>query len=126
VLRALQPGFRLGLITNGAPEIQRVKIRATGLAPYFESVTISGEVGVGKPLKRIFEIALEQLGVAAAGAVMVGDSQSRDVRGAREAGIGSRWVNRTGARLSDRYPAPDAQVSDLSPLPELLARPNHG
>lgn len=122
VLRALQPDFRLGLITNGAPGIQRVKIRASGLADWFDTILVSGEVGVGKPLKRIFEIALEQLGVAAADAVMVGDSLNRDVKGARDAGIGAIWVNRTGVSLDARYPAPDAQISDLSPLPDLLAR----
>lgn len=47
----------------------------------------SGQVGVEKPDPRIFEIALEALGVTAPDAWYVGDTPGIDVTGARRAGI---------------------------------------
>jgi FMN phosphatase YigB (HAD superfamily) len=49
-----------------------------GLEELVDSYTLSFEHGVQKPGPRLFEIALEQLGVTAADALMVGDRASRD------------------------------------------------
>ncbi len=123
VLRQLKSVFRLGLVTNGAPDIQWTKIRGSGLEGYFDTIVISGEVGVGKPTARIFEIALGRLGVAARETVMVGDSLSRDVIGARSVGLGSIWVNRAAGKASDGRPAPDVEVADLTSLPRVISHP---
>ena len=53
----------------------------------FEFVIDSGEVGVEKPDPRIFQIALERMGVSAADALYVGDLYEVDVVGARAAGL---------------------------------------
>ena len=63
VLRELQGRYRLAVVTNGAPDLQREKLDATGLAPYFAIITVSGEVGIGKPDSRIFSHTLTRLGV---------------------------------------------------------------
>ena len=53
----------------------------------FEFVIDSGEVGVEKPDPRIFQIALDRMGVTAADALYVGDLYEVDVVGARAAGL---------------------------------------
>lgn len=111
--------FRLALVTNGAPDLQRLKLEAAGLEPYFQTVVVSGEVGVGKPDPRVFALALARLGVVAARTVTVGDSLQRDVAGAQRAGIRGIWLNRTGARR-DRQTVPDAEISSLAELRALL------
>lgn len=83
-------GWLLGLLTNGAPSVQNTKIDAVGLRGLFDAIVISGEMGVGKPEREVFEAVLGRLGVGAAGAVMVGNSVARDVVGAR--GVGMRAV----------------------------------
>ncbi|NQU06993.1 MAG: HAD family hydrolase, partial [Candidatus Abyssubacteria bacterium] len=65
ILQELGRSYRLGLVTNGAPDLQREKIRGSRLAHYFGSITISGEMGAGKPDPAIFEAALDSLGVTA-------------------------------------------------------------
>lgn len=85
--------FRLGLLTNGPADIQRLKLEGTGLAGAFEAVIISGEAGVGKPSPDAFRLAVDRLGVGAEEAVMVGDSWERDVQGALGAGMSAVWIS---------------------------------
>jgi len=81
-LRNLRENYRLALVTNGTPDLQREKIQGANLAQFFDTILISGEVGTGKPNYRIFELALEALGALPSETVMVGDSLTRDILGA--------------------------------------------
>ncbi len=92
-VRALAGRYRLALLTNGPPDIQRHKIDGTGLRDCFESVFVSGEVGVAKPDPAVFDMVLEQLDATAATTVMIGDNWERDVVGARSAGWSAIWVS---------------------------------
>ncbi|MHB8670418.1 MAG: HAD family hydrolase [Acidimicrobiales bacterium] len=91
-VRELVGRVRLGLLTNGPADIQRLKLDQSGLADCFDAVVISGEVGVGKPSVEAFGRVLDGLSVGPDDAVMVGDSWERDVRGAVSAGIAPVWV----------------------------------
>ncbi len=119
-LTRLKPSFRIGLLTNGAPDLQRDKIAASGLAPFFDAVAVSGEHGIGKPKPEIFHILLDSLGVTASGAVMVGNSLARDIVGAQKAGITRTiWFKVPG---SEEYAevTPDHTITGLHELPSLL------
>ena len=118
-LRLLSESYRLALVTNGAPDLQRAKLRASALGIYFEVVVVSGEVGIGKPDPHLFELVLESLGTRAADAVMVGDSLERDILGAHNAGIASVWVNR-GRGEPEGGVTVEVQVASLTELPGLL------
>lgn len=120
-LESLRPRFALGLVTNGPSDLQRDKLAASGLAPFFPVTAISREVGVPKPNPRIFASALERLGVEPAEAVHVGDSLRRDVAGAQAAGIRAIWLNRSGSALPD-CDRPEATITSLTALPEALNR----
>ena len=87
--------YRLVLATNGPGDVQRRKVEAAGLAPFFPAVIASGDIGHGKPDPRIFAHALAAIGANAADAVSVGDSIEKDVAGARSAGLRSVLVDRT-------------------------------
>jgi putative hydrolase of the HAD superfamily len=118
-LEALAPRYHLALVTNGAPDVQREKLAATGLGRYFAAVVISAELGIGKPDRRIFGAALDRIGASASDAVMVGDSLERDVAGARGAGLRTIWLERDDA-APDRTPLPDARIDELGELPAAL------
>ena len=94
LLEALQQQTQLGIVTNNATAEQIEKLRALNIAHFFDTIVISEDVGVTKPDKRIFEIALERLGARPTEVVMVGDSLSADIEGATNAGIASVWLNR--------------------------------
>ena len=120
VLRELQSRYRLAVVTNGAPDLQREKLDGAGLAPYFAIVTISGEVGIGKPDPRIFAHTLAHLSVPPTEAVMVGNDLTRDIWGARKAGIAGIWVNRTGAEYLAGDTTPDAEITSLLELVQMF------
>ena len=90
--RLRRDGVRLGLLTNGPPDIQRHKLGHAGLADIFDAVAISGEVGVGKPDRIAFDQVRRALGVNEP-LLMVGDSWDRDVGGGLSAGWSAVWVS---------------------------------
>ncbi len=111
-------GYRLGLLTNGPADIQRLKLDQSGLGSYFDVVVISGEAGTGKPSPEAFSLVLDALGVLPHEAVMVGDSWERDVRGATASGIGAVWIA-AGRPLPDRK-CPVSVIPSIGALaPEL-------
>ena len=73
------------------------------IGAHADEFVLSFEVGAVKPDPRIFEIALERLGVDASEAVMVGDSEEAD-GGARG----------TGLRLRPRRPAADLRNGPMA------------
>jgi HAD superfamily hydrolase (TIGR01549 family) len=60
--RARHSGFRIAVVSNGDARRQRAKINAMCLEDIVDGCVISGEVGVRKPDRRIFEIAAERAG----------------------------------------------------------------
>ena len=113
-------GMSLAVITNGASDLQRAKLRVAGLERYFPAALISGELGFGKPDGRIFRLALDELGVSAAEAVMVGDSPERDIAGAVDAGLRALWLDRAGA--SETPLAPHRRIESLRQLADVLSK----
>jgi putative hydrolase of the HAD superfamily len=122
VLVALHHRVKLGMITNGASDIQREKIVGSELAAYFDTIVVSGEEGFGKPKPEIFRLTIDRLDADESSAVMIGDSLARDVAGAASVGIKSIWVNRFGRARTDSVAAPDAEVRDLAGLEDLLEK----
>lgn len=118
-LDRLASRFRLGLVTNGIPDVQRLKLEATGLADLFELVMISGELGCGKPDPRIYAVTLEGIGARPENAIMVGDNFRRDVAAAQDAGIRAVWIA-AGRPSPDPSATPFLTIDTLAELPGLL------
>jgi putative hydrolase of the HAD superfamily len=109
-------GIPLALITNGAADYQRDKVRALGIENLFDAVIISAEVGVAKPDAAIFALAIDRFGVEPECVWHVGDNLVTDVGGARAASIRSVWLNRRGLPLPDGEIRPDLEIRSLSAL----------
>jgi putative hydrolase of the HAD superfamily len=114
----------IALVTNGAADSQRDKLRALGIEQRFAAVVISGEVGRAKPDAVVFAIALERLGVPAERAWHVGDNVSTDVAGALAAGCNAVWLNRRNAPLQPSDPQPHLELRSLTELVDALRRSN--
>ena len=94
LIQQLSQQYRLGLITNGLSDVQRPRLAASPLQPYFETVTISDEIGIAKPDPGIFEVAFGQMGNPQKTAVLIiGDSLSSDMQGGLNYGIDTCWYN---------------------------------
>lgn len=125
-LQELREHYRLALVTNGAPDLQREKLHGAGLVPYFATVIVSGEVGVSKPDSRIFARALADLAVSSSEVAMVGNDLIRDIAGAHAAGLRGIWVNRLHAERANRDIIPDAEVASLIEVLQLDLRTGGG
>ena len=74
-----------------------------------------------KPDRRLFDAAVNQLGVHPSECAYVGDRQFEDVMGSRSVGMTAVWINRAGHPANPDLPTPDAEIRDLLELPAVLA-----
>ncbi len=82
-------GIRTAVVSNIAWDVRQVLNAAATDA---DEYVLSFEVGAAKPDPRIFQAALERLGVGAAETLMVGDSEEND-GAARTVGCSFAWVD---------------------------------
>lgn len=88
-----EKGLLLGVITNGPSYLQNHKMDESGLRPYMDIVIVSGDLGVHKPNKEIFEITARELGLNCSECVYVGDHPVNDIEGALGAGMKAIRMN---------------------------------
>ncbi len=87
LLRELKErGYKIGLISNCFWE-EAEAIRASVLAPFFDVMLLSCEVGMQKPEHEIFERCLTELSVAPEDCLYVGDGGSLELETARAFGM---------------------------------------
>ena len=99
LLEYLKPKYHLHLITNGFEEVQGTKLTLSGMKPYFETLTVSEEVGVKKPNPEIFQYALRKANAKAEDSLMIGDEMAVDIDGARAAGMDTVFFNPKGEKI---------------------------
>ena len=115
--------YRMGLVSNISlrPDLMRADLERMGLAKYLDAMVFSSEVGLRKPDPRIFQEALDRLGIEPQETVFVGDRLYDDVSGAQAVGMRA-VLTRQFRQEDDPDYAPDAVISHLSELPEVLDR----
>ena len=108
VLNSLKSNYRMHIITNGFKEVQKRKLEKSKLIQYFDSVTISEDVGVKKPHKLIFDHALKAANANVENSVMIGDNFNADILGALGVGMKAIYydfhkTNEQGEKEPDYY-----------------------
>lgn len=93
VLNSLKSNYRMHIITNGFKEVQKRKLEKSKLIQYFDSVTISEDVGVKKPHKLIFDHALTSANANVKNSIMIGDNFNADILGALGVGMKAIYFN---------------------------------
>ncbi len=104
-------GYRIGLVADGFSDTFRNVLAQHGLLHLFSALSISEEVGVSKPDPRMFEAALDAMGVPRSEyrhVVMVGNHLARDIKGANELGLVSVWLRWSPRR--SKVPADASEV----------------
>lgn len=122
LLETLAGRYELYIVSNGTPKVQAGRIASAGIAHYFERIFVSEELGAVKPSAEFFARSVGRIpGFERERALLVGDSLSSDIRGARNAGIRSCWYNFRGEPPRTDIPA-DFEIRSLAELPPLLER----
>ena len=88
-LEKLRSEFKghIGIISDIVTDLIYGVLKKFDLEKFFDSVTTSEEVGVGKPNPKIFRVAFEKAGVKGEKSIYVGNSPKHDVLGARRVGM---------------------------------------
>lgn len=121
VLRRLKnQGKRLCLCSN-ADVLESAAWSSSPLAPFFDAAVFSCNEGCLKPEPEIYELCLRRLGVTPAEAVYVGDGGSRELEGARAAGLTTvmicEYVRAVWPeQIPDRLPHADFVIERLAEL----------
>lgn len=110
----------LALITNGASDTQRDKLRTLAIEHWFEAIIISADTGIAKPDPSAFGLALKQLAIEPKNVWHVGDNLATDIAGAKAAGLTAVWLNRSGLLRKEGDPEPDVELPSLVDLVALL------
>lgn len=111
-------GIKLAAVTNASGQHQRTKLAGLGIARFFDTLVIAGELGAAKPDPVIFHTACARMGVSPAETLHVGDLLDTDAVGARDAGLHGVWLARSAS-----HPAPEPgiqTIETLDDLPKLL------
>ena len=117
LLDYLKPKYHLHLITNGFQEVQHTKLSGSGMEPYFETLTVSEEVGVKKPNPEIFQYALKKAHATPEESLMIGDEMDVDIDGARAAGRDQILFNPSGKEIQGK---PTIVVRNLLDIKKML------
>jgi len=125
LLETLKQRFKLGLLSNYPDGVAiRRSLDKVHLGTLFDSVVVSGDLGLVKPHPDTFAASLRELGVTPEETLFVGDNWLADVQGAKRAGIGvvhfTRWVPPEHFERHPDHVPPDATISRLEELIPLL------
>jgi len=110
--------YKRVILSNGSPSMLDTLLKNTGLQAEFDAVLSVDAVKIYKPAPRVYELALQYLGVAREEIGFL-SANGFDVAGAKAFGFTVYWVNRTGAVLDELGIAPDATVQSLAEVASL-------
>jgi len=116
-LAALQrAGLTTAILSNGNPEMLQAAVRSARLDHRLDAVLSVEDVGIYKPDARVYQLAVDRLGVSRDEICFL-SSNCWDARGAAHFGFKVAWINRFD-RQEDRLPGDFVAV--ISRLDELL------
>ena len=113
-------GYRLFAASNSFGHLQRSRLEAAGILHFFEDTYISMDIGYDKPDVRFYEEALRRCGLQAHEVLMIGDSMTTDVIGARAAGLDALYFCRRSEGVKELRSEGVKEFSSLSQLQALL------
>lgn len=118
VLKKLQGNYKLAILSNGQSKSQHDKISNLHIDEYFEEILVSGDIGINKPDKRIFEYMADKLDVKPEECLFIGDVYSSDILGAIRANMVPVWIQANYEIPAFYYKG--LRIQKLAELPELL------
>jgi len=113
MLKKLKKKWKLAIVTDGLPKMQKQKVKALGLDKIADSIVYCWECDAPKPDIKGYLFALKQLNVPKSKAVVIGDNPNHDVAAA--ASLGCQAVRIIGGRFSGiDNPPNDINVRNFS------------
>ena len=112
-------GVKTAILSNGSSGMLQAAVQNSRLGGLLDAVLSVEQVGVYKPHPKVYQLAVERLGVEPA-AISYQSSNAWDAYAASAYGMKVVWCNRYGQR-PERLPGkPDREVRSLAELPALI------
>jgi putative hydrolase of the HAD superfamily len=124
VVLELRRDWKVGILTNGTPDVQARKVAALGLAGRVDHVVYAMHTGPGKPDAAAFDTVLGRLEASASESVFVGDDPVCDIEGARRMGLKTVRVRGNGIHrdvVVDPANEADWVVDSIAAVPSITA-----
>jgi len=128
LLSRLRRIYRLGIVTDGSANVQKRKIEALGLAPYFDAIVFSDELGKAawKPSALPFRVVLKRLKAVGNKSIYVADNPLKDFLGACAVGMWTIRVRHPLGLYSQIEPpspeyGPDVEITTIGGLEGVVA-----
>ena len=117
--RLKQAAMRTAILSNGSPHMLQAAVEGARIAHLVDAVLSVEEVGIYKPHPRVYQLAVERLGLEA-GAIAFQSSNAWDAWAASAFGMRVVWCNRYDQRPEKLPGRPDREIRSLAELPALL------
>ena len=115
-------GLCLAILSNGTPSMLGAIVTNAKLDGVFDAVLSVEEVGIYKPDRRVYQLAVDRLGIPKERICFL-SSNAWDAYAASAFGMQVVWCNRYGQRR-ERLPGnPNDEISSLAELPALIGVP---
>ncbi len=116
-------GIKLAILSNGTPAMLAAAVANAGITGLFDAILSVEEVKIYKPHPSVYGLACAQLKVVASRICFL-SSNGWDAYSAKAFGFRALWCNRFG-HAPERIPeTPDAQITTLAELPDILFSPH--
>jgi 2-haloacid dehalogenase len=105
-------GFKLAILSNGTPAMLGAAMKNSGIEDLIEKTFSVEELGIFKPVPRVYQIAVDGLKIKPE-EIVFQSSNAWDPAGAAAFGFKVAWVNRFG-QSKERLPGrPDVEIQNL-------------
>jgi 2-haloacid dehalogenase len=123
VLKQLKAaGLKTAILSNGTPAMLDSAAKNARIDSLLDAVLSVEQVGVYKPDPRVYQLAVDQLGIPAS-QISFQSSNAWDAYAASSFGMKVVWCNRYGQR-KERLPGkPDHEIETLAELPRIVGAP---
>jgi putative hydrolase of the HAD superfamily len=123
VLDVLYDRYPLAVVTDAQSAYARSELRKVGLLGYFDPIIVSGDHGYRKPDRRLFQLALDGMAIAAENTLYVGNDMYRDIHGAQHAGLATVMFGSDQGQKIYQDCTPDYTITDFRDLLQILGLP---
>lgn len=121
ILDDLAGRYKLAALSDAQSAWAVPEMRALGIEHYFNPIIVSGDYGFRKPDRRIFQAALDGLGVGPQEALFVGNDMFRDVYGAKQLDLKTIYFSSNQGRNKSERAEPDYIIHQFADLPKAIA-----
>lgn len=116
-----EAGLKTGILSNGNPEMLDGAVSSASLTAVLDEVMSIEDVGVYKPDNRVYQMAVERMGVAGPANICFVSANTWDAQAGSHFGFQVARINRFGLPDDNMPGKPKALLDSLRELPAMVS-----